>query len=145
MRSRKVIRYWCDFCNRGGLQKRAMQIHEDNCTLNPERGCRVCALLGARPEAMKNLLALLPDSEPYRTDAPRSSLGDAEAHERLRLEAEAAMPALRDLTENCPACIMAALRQAKIPVPMVDCFDFKKEMQEIFSTVNTMHAEERGY
>jgi hypothetical protein len=131
MRIKKVNRYWCDFCNKAGLSAHAMRKHEQHCTLNPLRKCRVCQFInggnGCCIEELKSLLQ------------------DATAYSRLLEATEATMPSLREATDNCPACIMAALRQAKIPVPMVDSFDFKAEMQKIFNDSNQSREGIGGY
>ena len=134
MKTKKVNRYWCDYCNKAGLSKSAMERHEKHCTLNPERSCRVCDLVqgGSHGLPVSALVALLPDSRPYHTAAPF----DDNEHRALVAALEIAMPALREAVAGCPACIMAALRQAKIPVPMADNFDFKAEMKSIFDDLN---------
>lgn len=145
MKVKTVKRYWCDHCNKAGLQAHSMAKHEKHCTLNPDRDCRVCGLLGGSvrlgAERMAELVAILPANVPYEGDnygnpSPKySAFCDA-----LR----AATPALRTETWNCPACIMAAIRQAGIPVPMVE-FDFKGEMQSIFNDINAQRQDDRGY
>lgn len=44
--------------------------------------------------------------------------------------------AARKLTGNCPACLMAAMRQAKIPVPMFTDFDYTKECKAVWDKIN---------
>jgi len=128
MRTKKVNRYWCDFCNKGMLSAGGMRNHEKHCTKNPERACKVCGLIGGYTRPMNELIAVLPSSVAYHADYENFEL-----HRKLFDDTEAAMPKLREATDNCPACIMAALRQANIPVPMVGSFDFSAEMKEIFS------------
>lgn len=133
MKTKKVNRYWCDYCNKAGLSKSAMERHEKHCTLNPERSCRVCSLLGgSHGLPVSDLVALLPDSKPYHAS---TACNDNE-HRELHAALEIAMPVLREAVAGCPACIMAALRQANIPVPMADNFDFKAEMKSIFDDLN---------
>lgn len=105
--------------------------HESRCTLNPNRKCGVCDMIGNSPEPVDSLIAFLPDSSAYHNST------DSSAYAELYELTEKAMPALRTATDNCPACIMAALRQANIPVPMVGSFNFKAEMKEIFSEINS--------
>jgi hypothetical protein len=107
-----------------------MAKHEAHCTMNPARKCRVCELLGEVTPIVADLVALLPNPKDY------PSLGTMDEVNTLSSAVDAAIPALREATHNCPACIMAALRQAGIPVPLVDEFDFKREMQSIFSDIN---------
>lgn len=147
MKTKTVKRHWCDFCNKAGLQAHAMAKHEKHCTLNPARDCRVCGLLGGithvGAERMAMLVSMLPDPSEFLA----TNWGDVmvAAQEKLVLDLAIAMPKLREEVENCPACILAALRQKKIPVPMVDGFDFKKEMQAIFSDLNSNNGGQGYY
>ena len=131
MRSKKVTRYWCDHCNKGGLQPHAMAKHERHCTLNPARTCRVCTIINGGghvdAERMPGLIALLP--------AGPGPDGYGDEVTAYIAQIEAAMPKLREATENCPACILAALRQAKIHVGMVSSFDFSGEMKTVFANI----------
>ena len=36
MKTKRVLRYYCDFCGRGGCGKYAMEVHEKYCTMNPK-------------------------------------------------------------------------------------------------------------
>jgi len=132
MKTKRVLRYWCDFCNKTGGSSFHMISHEKHCTLNPNRECKVCLMINGSsvPVPISELLEILPDSNEY------NEKGDGESHRRLYEQVLIAMPVLREKVDNCPACIMAALRQKKIPVPMVEGFSFKDEMKSIFSVYN---------
>jgi len=152
MKTKLVKRHWCDFCNRAGLQARAMAKHEAHCTLNPARACRVCVLLGdgltddgmEQKKPLADLIAMLPDPTEFLSDLCWEC-GPNSPHARLGKALEEFMPAFRLAAGNCPACMMAALRIKKIPVPMADGFDFKSEMSSIFSDRNNMRADEGYY
>ena len=120
-------RYYCDFCKKAGQAGGHMKKHESACTLNPGRVCKMCVKMGhvGQPQ-MASMLAILP--------APPAEM-NWDAEEAFRVLVEAAMPELRALTNDCPACIMAALRQKKIPVPMVESFSFKNEIDAIFQGI----------
>lgn len=147
MKTKLVKRYWCEFCNRAGLQERAMVKHEQHCTMNPARTCRVCALIseGTGDEAsapLADLMTLLPDNVAFTC---HDSMGNAPpAYKAFCANLDAAVPMLRKAANGCPACFMAALRQKGIPVPMVDSFDFKAEMQQIFSDRNEFRQDQGG-
>lgn len=145
MRTKKVNRYWCDFCNKGGLQAGAMRNHELHCTLNPDRECRVCNLKDNHGAPLAKLMEMLPDTAAYHApeDRPYTCKEDTE-HYMLVAAMEAIMPAFRAAAENCPACMMAAMRLKKVPVPIVEGFDFKAEMKVIFDAVNDSR-DERHY
>jgi hypothetical protein len=131
MRFKLVKRFYCDFCKKANLQARAMTKHETHCTLNPNRKCRACVLInGGYGCDLQEAMTLLPDPTNYNNVV---GFDDENQYSKLMAGIEEALPKLREYTENCPACIMAALRQKKIPVPMAKDFDFKLEMQEVFS------------
>jgi len=136
MKIKKVNRYWCDHCNKAGLQSRAMVTHEKHCTMNPARECRVCKLLADgrdydfEQKTLAELLALLPDATAYNANE------GWDHHQKLSDALTACFPEFRKAAGDCPACMMAALRQAKIPVPMAEGFDFKAEMKSIFDGMN---------
>jgi hypothetical protein len=67
-----------------------MKNHEKNCTANPDRGCGMCKHIGEDPMPMSDLIKSL-------------GIGDA-----------AGMKELRELCCNCPACILATIRQSGI-------------------------------
>lgn len=133
MRSKMVKRYWCDHCNKAGLSAGHMVRHEQHCTMNPARSCRVCKFVngtsGPGEDGLKALIALLPTG-----DCP--SFGD-ELNEYVDV-ANAAVTKLRGAADGCPACMLAALRQAKISVGMVsETFDFSAEMKAIFADLRS--------
>ena len=115
-----------------------MARHEKRCTMNPYRHCGMCAILDLDQTPMPELLAILPDvtdcwieeelfqNEWGRTFIPPDSLKDAFAN-------------LREKTENCPACLLAALRQKGIPVGAMEGFDFKQECESWWGDFNAEH------
>lgn len=129
VRTKKVNRYWCDFCKKASLSSGAMRKHESRCTLNPERVCRMCSFIGNEQPELCVIMDLLPNPEDYRGEFGEfSGSWDAVIAD--------AMKNVRATADNCPCCIMAALRQRKIPLPTVESFDFKAECVAIFAVVN---------
>lgn len=139
MRTKTVKRHWCDFCNRAGLQAHAMAKHERHCTMNPARACRTCRLIdggnGPDAEGLRALVAILPPG-------PVPAFGD-ELDDYL-ITVDTALPKLRETAGDCPACMLAAIRQAGIPVPAIHGFDFKKEMAEVLASHAREHMD-AGY
>jgi hypothetical protein len=91
----------------------------------------MCNLTGNKQINIKEMLAVLPDPEAYL-----QAYSLSKCYLNLEPAVEKAMPKLRELTDNCPACIMAALRQKGIPVPCAESFNFKKEAELIFYDCN---------
>lgn len=88
MRTALRPRYYCDHCNKGNGSPSAMRRHERGCTLNPQRECGMCRMLAE---------AGGPDPAP-----PRDEL--------VRIMDTEGFAAMCKAAENCPACILAALR-----------------------------------
>jgi len=138
MKQIKRWRYYCDFCKKAGGSKGHIIRHEKSCTLNPNRICNVClSLLEVEQKSISQLLEILPDGRNFIEEEIAGMI----SYGTLGKEVEKHMPKLRELTENCPACIMAALRQAGIPVPMVESFNFTKEMKSIWADINDANAQ----
>ena len=135
MKEKIVKRFYCDFCKKANLQKRAMFLHEKHCTMNPNRTCRLCEKInGGHGKEMNELLEILPD--PANVNSITWHLDNHEEYYSIindfNSELTLAMPKLREATDNCPICIMAALRQKKISVPSVEDFKYKEEVQAVF-------------
>lgn len=127
MRQKKKWRYYCDHCKKVGGRKSSMATHEAHCTNNPNRACRVHGML---------------------------DLGDAPPVAELVTELNAkGYRALRALAQDCPACILAAMRQSTWPEMSqshiwsprdiwdgLPEFDFRKEMKAV---MDELHAERR--
>ena len=84
MIKKKMWRYYCEFCGKGGCSSSHMRKHEKHCTLNPDRNCGFCEAEGNHPQPMDQLIPTI-------------------THELL---------GLRKASKNCPACILSALRQS---------------------------------
>lgn len=160
MKAVKRWRYYCDFCKKSGASSFHMKGHESSCTLNPARSCKCCERMsGNTATPMAEMLALLPDPAkymvhhpemvveidmPFGIDDEKIEAYDVPDDDALREATHAALPALRELTEHCPVCILAALRQRGIPVPIVTEFNFTKEMEWARRMMNE-HREEQEY
>lgn len=95
----KLVRQFkCEYCGKKQYAKGAMRAHEAHCTNNPARKCRLCervevATGGAKEGVeLSELVAALRDRE---------------------MAPLARMTAVRALTD-CPACMLAAIRQSGI-------------------------------
>jgi hypothetical protein len=85
MNKKRVWQYQCEFCGKKNYSAGHMKKHESICTMNPHRVCGFCALLG--------------DNLPHKSDILVAAALKGEFY-------------LRDVTENCPACILAGIRQS---------------------------------
>ena len=93
MRTAMRPRYYCDHCNKGNGSPSAMRRHERGCTANPQRVCGMCSMLaregGPAPAPPLAILLDTLDTEGFK--------------------------AMRELANDCPACILAALRVRNLP------------------------------
>jgi hypothetical protein len=150
MKITNVKRYNCDFCGKTKYSKPAMNRHERGCTKNPNRVCHVCQIAPGRlvkdwrmQKPIAELMALLPDPKAFINP---NLTEDAWIQDGLLRDAvNAALPELRKACENCPACIMAALRQKGIPVPLATDFNFTDEMKDIWSEINSAQYARDSY
>jgi len=102
-----------------------MKRHEDACTANPNRTCRMCAM---KPD-MPDLIAA------------------------TKKCTESNIEPLREMAEGCPACMLAGIRQSGMQSPQTSLedpgfyfeFDFKKERESWWEMVNDEHRAIAGY
>ena len=138
----KKNRYYCEYCKKSGGAAWAIKKHEERCTLNPKRHCGYCDLLENPQPNLIEFIAMLPNPDEYKCeDAEYESF----YYRGLEEAVDAVLPKLREACNNCPACIMAALRQKGIPVPVAKNFNFKKECQRIWSDFNDAQSQNDYY
>lgn len=122
MHKKRVWQYKCDFCGKKNYSAGHMNSHERHCTMNPDRSCRMCKYaedVSDFSRAMSSMSAAC-----YSTSSGIETLLNKDALERE-------LKALRDACGDCPACILAILRQKKIH-PHDIGFDYKKEVAELW-------------
>jgi hypothetical protein len=136
MKIKKVNQYICDFCGKKKYSASHMVKHEKRCTLNPGRECGMCIMTGEGGLPLKELLELLPEPIMKPMLPPDGDI----FHLRNAEEIEAVMPRLRAESNNCPACIMAALRQKKIPIPAITSFKFTEECKSVWADINEANS-----
>lgn len=139
MKTKRVNRYYCDFCKKSSGAAWAMERHEAGCTANPDRQCGMCEISGGDARELPVLIALLPNGHEYlrRIDAgEKSSNGGMtyEIYDEAEKAVAATMPVLTEATEGCPACILAALRQSGCA--RFSKFDWKAERESFLAEVN---------
>lgn len=111
MITKKVNRYYCEHCRKGGQSAGCIRRHEAGCTANTDRVCGMCAHARLQQKPLAELIPHVADGE----------WGIKE---------------LSNAVEGCPACILAAIRQSGINK---NCspeeylwYDFKTAMTEWF-------------
>ena len=131
MRKKKVWRYWCEYCGKGGCSAGHMKKHEKHCTMNPNRTCRMCKYNeDATFKPVSELKKLVNLEELYvEAWANGKLVYHNEEAEKQTIEK------LRDATGNCPACMLAVFRQLNIVLNFKP-FDYKKECDNLWRVVN---------
>ena len=137
MRRVQRWRYYCDFCKKAGGSAGHMARHEQGCTANPNRVCGICKHAESNPEPLATLVEFVKSNattHPVMTEQsePYCTLGK-EALEELRKRAD-----------GCPACMFAALRQAKTYAEE-RTFDFQAELQSTWSVINGARSAREDY
>lgn len=93
MRTKRVLRYFCDFCSKGMFQKPAMLRHEVICLQNPGRKCWACEQFGLSAAPLSELIDIA-KKVPHQNKP--EDLAD-----------------LRAASGGCPACILSAILQSQ--------------------------------
>jgi len=84
MKSRRVLRYLCDHCNKGFWNKNKCLRHEPLCLKNPDRVCGKCKELGVIQHPLSY----------YLDDESGCWYGDVDE--------------LRKIAQGCPLCMLSA-------------------------------------
>lgn len=116
-----------------------MRKHIERCTMNPNRHCGMCDLLELEQRPIGDLLAILAKHKLYRMDEVMlaespTGIEDIDKHEKAAIEE------LGDEVEHCPACMLAAIRQAGVSLP----WRYKEAMKETMDCHNDSMAD-MGY
>ena len=109
MKTIKKNVYYCEYCNKHGLSAGSMSKHEKHCTANPDRECRLCGNSINVGEVAKKL-----SSRFKLVDHPEENI-----HKFITIKVEwigekITMDELDDLSECCPICKLAIMRQSKL-------------------------------
>lgn len=133
MKRKMVWGYWCDYCGKFGRSGGHMKRHEARCIKNPNRHCGMCYAAGNSQPEMSELVALASPLGLFWTEDRDETpyYNSAEAKEC----AKCLLPELMEAADNCPACVLAALAQNKVPAKDIG-FDFEKEKTAFWSAVN---------
>jgi len=123
MKAKKRWRYYCDFCKKSGGSKYWMEIHEKHCTMNPDRVCRMCELLGEEQGNMYAAKYLFSGIDNSKFDFME-----------LDKEGEKVFAKAREIYHNCPACLLSALRQHGLHLMVT--FDYKAESKAVFGSMS---------
>ena len=123
MKIKRVNRYYCDFCNKGGCAAGHMKNHEKHCTMNPHRVCRVCHRWDGLGNG-KSLMTILNQLQTDVNDFKGKSWVNIEPVKQILLNK------IQNLTQGCPVCVLSVLRQFNIAASFIYEFRFKESLEE---------------
>ena len=140
MRKKRRWVYECEYCGKRNRSVPHMKKHELHCTRNPDRECGCCDIMLEVFDDMEDRLPLKElkkwvsekKSERVVSDYSHYDHETQEVVEGVYELSDDNLTKLRNLAADCPACILAALRQESTFAN----FDYKEEMKNIFSDVN---------
>ena len=124
----------CDFCGKVGYSASWISRHEKHCTMNPDRECGMCAIIGNNPPDLRKIVERIKaQTGPvlWRPDSCGFKMPYVDGH----------LPELadiRDEVEGCPACILAILRQTGLHHPPLlnEPFYYQKERAAFYEQLN---------
>ena len=113
-----------------------MERHENHCTMNPNRDCDMCGYadsssidLRALSRMVKGRVIVSNTEQSFESYSIDGSETDV-------------INEIRKATD-CPACILAVIRQSEYPF-MFGSFDYKKEREELWKNHNDAMADVRA-
>jgi len=139
VRRKKVWRYYCEHCRKSGCSGYHMRRHEEGCTLNPNRICRMCKMVEGEQKPLDVLTAVfdgLPVTEADEYGYRTTTVNDSELQRYIKR--------LETITDGCPACMLAAARAFCARYDGFRVFidvGFKKRCESVWSDINAAERE----
>lgn len=125
--------YYCDFCKKYRLTSNSIKVHEERCTLNPDRECGVCEKSICKDKIMYDEI-IKRIEEAYKV---------LESHREKEWPNGIVMTFVKEFENvivqianeiECPVCMLSIVRQSG---KQEYCnYDYKKEMQEYWKRKN---------
>ena len=146
MKIKKVNRYYCEYCKKSGCSAYHIQKHEKSCTVNPGRICNMCEIMGNGKHDLNILKDLLPDTKDYfliygwAHYTETCGGGEQIFNPYFKEDLERAMVTLKREAENCPMCILSALKQKNISC-WVAGFEYTNELKSVWIDINNSDRE----
>ena len=149
MNKKRVWRYYCQYCKKSGCSAGHTKHHEAHCTMNPNRKCGFCETVGNNTTDMVELLkALKADIIKFKSEQDgefnkykEESIGEDTWLSEIGYDI--VLDNLREKCEGCPACMLAAIRQAKMNLNIQ--FNFKAEKENFWSCYNEIQRQDSDH
>ena len=124
MKKVKRWRYYCDYCKKSGGSGGHMKNHELSCTANPDRKCKFCYHAEVEQPKTQDMIDLV---NKFITSFIWGNKGEWSNILKDDVTEEQVLKELRELTNNCPACILTAMRLTMTTgLFSKELFDFQK-------------------
>ena len=123
MKTVKKNVYYCDYCNKRGLSASHIMKHENHCTANPDRECRLC-------ESGIDLTKIIDKLKTrFRVNIKEEEEPEGWFTEEVEwIGKEITVDEIRDLADDCPNCMLAIIRQSGLSHPAVNLgFKYREE------------------
>ena len=127
MKSRMRRQYYCDFCRKSSGHAGHMRRHEEACTGNPNRVCKMCVKLGVVQRPIADIVA-----DVRKNEAGLNKIMSSGEHQSICVQI------LRTAAQGCPACMLATLRDTWLALE----WDFQEEMREAWKRIFAKQYEE---
>jgi hypothetical protein len=142
MITKRVNRYYCEYCKKANCCAPAMKRHEERCTLNPHRKCGMCKLMDKEQPPMAFLLTVVNAFNIREEEITGPGINGNITWKEWVIP-KSFTEDLERAAEGCPACMLAAIRQSKIPVGCVTGFSFTDMCKSVWADYND--ARSGGY
>ena len=136
--------YYCEYCGKRRLIKHIMEKHEQGCTLNPNRKCKLCERTAELEEI------IIPDIKPLINKFKKIAEEKTVAHDGWIEQSPTDVKIISDEVNGCPNCILAIIRQSEIINATVQQgeaqirWDYKKALEEYW-TISEEEWEDMQY
>ena len=94
----------------------------------------MCEMLGEKQPRLAVLIGMMPNPSGHKSYDDKYDYHYFD--EAFTTPGNEALKDLRDAANDCPACILAAIRLSGIPVPVVSDFNWTNEMKNVFDEIN---------
>jgi hypothetical protein len=135
--------YYCEYCNKHTLLSFATQKHENHCTSNPKRECRMC---GCSPNYIEIVNELKKRYEIYQEPTGLSNYYTTKVK---WLGEPITTDEVFDLVDSCPACTLTVMKLTGLfQTDTFTDFNFKEEIDKFWKEKNrdrNFEEENGGY
>ena len=110
--------YYCTYCKKYSLRKDVMIRHENGCTMNPNRHCKLCETAGE----LNDIPELI---------AKYKKIYFQKNHPRTSEEEGTILKDIKEDTGNCPNCVLTIIRLSHL---QLSNFDYKEELKKFWES-----------